>query len=61
MNGVVVPSLMAILQSEAYETLTSPASHRRAYYATAGTRPNALANGLGIALFANTEWNLLAN
>ena len=61
MNGVVVPSLVAILQSEAYETFTSPASHRRAYYATAGTRPNALANGLGIALFANTEWNLLAN
>lgn len=30
-------------------------------YARAGANPNALANGLGIALFANTNWNLLAN
>jgi hypothetical protein len=40
-----------------------PGLHRTGerYYATAGTRPNALANGDGIALFANTVWNLLTN
>ena len=53
---------MFILPRAAYETFTAGASHWRANgYATAGASPNALANGLGIALFANTRWNLLTN
>ena len=46
-----------ILPKLAYETFTSRASLRRASgYAKAGAgeNPNALAKGLGIALFANT-------
>jgi len=49
---------MVILQWLAYETFTRTALHARASgYATAvaGVRPNALANGDGIALFANTS------
>ena len=53
---------MAIILALGYETFASGASQRRALrYATAGARPNALANGLFTALFARKDWNLLTN
>jgi len=63
-NNAAVSILMAILPELAYETFTSRASLRRAsgYAKTgAGENPNALAKGLGIALFANTGCDLLTN